>query len=136
MKKTLFIFLLAITAFSCSKSDNSNDKEETQEATLIGRWNVVGFEGSVLYEFTADKRFTMYTVNGAFETVEDLIASGRNGNDYWYEGEKVTIDLNFGNYSTLTPQFRCYNYVIDWLNDDGEIHSTIFREGFDINTCD
>lgn len=136
MKKSIFILLLAVTMFNCSTDDyNTPPEEDTQEATLLGRWNLVGFEGSVLYEFTADKRYTMYSVDGEFETVQDLIDSDRPGNDWWYEGDKVTIDLNFGNTSTLTPEFVCNNYVINWINDEGEIHSTLFREGFDYSTC-
>ena len=136
MKKTIFMLLLTVTMFNCSTNDNSEINDNTEDATLLGRWNLVGFEGAVLYEFTSDKRFTMYSSDGIFETVEDLIASGRSGNDWWYEGEMVTIDLNFGNMSTLTPQFKCENNVVEWLNADGEIHSTIFRENFDYSNCD
>ena len=133
MKKVLFI-LLALTIFNCSPEDSS-EIEQVQEETLIGRWNLVGFEGSILYEFTADKRFTMYATDGSFETVAELIDSGRVGNDYWYEGSMVTVDLNFGNTSTLTPQFKCGNNVVDWLDNNGEIHSSMFRENFDYTSC-
>jgi len=135
IKKMTFILLLTVTAFSCSKEDDTNTQEDMQEATLLGRWNVVGFETAVLYEFTADKRYTMYSSDGVFESVADVIDSGRSGNDYWYEGSMVIVDLNFGNTVTLTPQFKCNTNVVDWLTANNEVHSTIYREGFDYNSC-
>lgn len=133
MKKMLII-LLTLTVFNCS-TDNDNSNTTTAEATLIGRWHLVDFEDTILYQFTADKRYTMYATDGNFETLEAHIESGQLGNDWYYEGDKVTIDLNFGNFSTLTPQFVCNNYVVNWLDDTGEIHSTIFREDFNYTTC-
>ena len=134
MKRTIFMLLLAVTMFNCS-TDDTTTTDNIPEATLLGRWNLVGFEGLVLYQFTEDKRYTMYASDGVFETLDEVIDSGRTGNDWWYDGDNVTIDLNFGNTSTLTPQFVCDNYVINWLNADGEIHSTLFREDFDYSSC-
>lgn len=135
MKKSIFILLLAITFFSCSPEDDSNPQENITEATLLGRWNLVGFEQSVLYEFTSDKRYTMYSTNGGFESLENAIESGQFGHDYWYDGQNVTIDLNFGNVVTLTPQFTCDNSVVNWKTEEGETHSSMFREGFDFTLC-
>ena len=135
MKKSIFILLLALTVFSCSKEEEIVMQEALQDATLVGRWNVEGFEGAVLYEFTETQRFTMYSGDGEFETLEEVIASGRHGNDWTREGDEVTIDLHFGNFSTKTIQFVCDNQVINWLNNDGEIESTLYREGFDYASC-
>ena len=45
---------------------------------------------------------------------------------YWlYEEETVVVDLNFGNFSRLVPDFKCDGDVIDWIAEDGSIHSTI-----------
>ena len=131
MKRIVLIFF-CFSLFSCSSNEEVAD---SPEATVIGRWNLSGFVGSVMYEFTADKRYTLYSGNGEFETVQQVIDSGRSGNNWWYEGDKITVDLNFGNTSTLTPVFKCNNNVIEWLTDLGEIHATYFREGYDITSC-
>lgn len=135
MKKSVFMLLLVVTLFNCSSDDTQNLTDNSPEATLLGRWSLVGFEDNLLYEFTAEKRFDIYAVDGVFNSVEAQIADGLTGLDWWYDGDKVIVDLNFGNFSTLTPDFVCNNYVINWLNDDGEIHSTIFRESFDYSSC-
>ena len=131
MKRIVLIFF-CFTLLGCSSNE---DIVDSTEATVIGRWNLTGFVGSVIYEFTANKRYTLYSENGEFETVQEVIDSGRSGNDWWYEGNKITVDLNFGHTSTLTPRFKCNNNVIDWLNDIGDIHATYFREGYDITSC-
>lgn len=136
MKKTLFLLVLVATMFSCSNDDSESIPEDNSiEATLIGRWSPVGFEDNILYEFTADKRFDIYGSDGVFGTVEEQIADGLNGLDWFYEGEIVVVDLNFGNFSRLTPQFVCNNYTVNWLNEEGEIHSIMYRENFDYTLC-
>jgi len=137
MKNVIFI-LLAITIFNCSTNDdNSNKTPDIAEATIIGRWILMGFEDVIRYEFTENKRVTIYGLNGTFPTLEEF--NQRNpkvsGNDWYYEGDKVTIDLNFGNLSSLTPEFVCGNKVLIWKSDDGETHSVYFRESYDISTC-
>jgi len=133
----IILLLLTLLLFNCSSDNNEPTSQDIPEATLIGRWNLVGFEGSILYEFTTDKRYTFYSEDGNFPTLEEVQQQGVfNGLDWYYEGNKVTIDLNFGNFSTLTPQFLCDNYVIRWINDDDELHSVNFREGYVIAGCD
>nr|WP_321234988.1 hypothetical protein [uncultured Psychroserpens sp.] len=139
MKKTLFI-LMAIALFNCS-SDDYNENEDPQnaipEATILGRWVPMGFETTIRYEFTETKRFNIYSTDGTFPTLEEFNQEnpGLVGYDWYYEDDKIVVDLNFGNLSTLTPQFTCDNYAIKWLNDDGEVHGIYFREGYDISSC-
>jgi hypothetical protein len=130
--KKIFLFIVVLTISSCS----SNEEMETiQEATVVGRWNLDGFLGSVLYEFTEGKRYTFYSSDGSFQSVHELLDEGRSGNDWWLEGDKITIDLNFGNSSTLTPTFKCNNNVIVWTNDLNEVHSKYYREGYNLSDC-
>ena len=136
MKKTIILLVIATTLFNCSSDDDTTTPDNIAEETLIGRWILVGFEENILYEFTQDKRFDIYGVDGMFETVEEQISQGLFGLDWFYDGDKVIVDLNFGNTSLLTPQFVCSNFVINWLDAEGEIHSIIFREGFDYSLCD
>ena len=130
--KNFILLLVLISFYSCSSNEII---EEIPDATLIGRWNLKGFEGNILYEFTENKRFTLYSGDGVFESVEDLVASGRNCNDWWFEADKITIDLNFGNMVTRTPKFKCSNNVIDWLNENEEVVETYFRENYVLSAC-
>ena len=137
MKKTLFI-LLALTMLNCSSDDNNTEAPTDQaEATILGRWVLVGFEDAIRYEFTDTKRFTLYSIDGEFPTLEEFNQEnpGLTGHDWYYEVSKITVDLNFGNFSTLTPQFTCDNYVVKFINDEGETHSVYFREDYDISAC-
>lgn len=136
MKKTLFI-LLALVMFNCSSDDGSNSNPEIAEATILGRWILVGFEDAIRYEFTDAKRFDIYSDNGTFPTLEEFNQQNPEltGLDWYFEGDKVTVDLNFGNLSTLTPEFVCNNYVINWLNQDGETVSIYHRENYDVSNC-
>lgn len=136
MKKVLLI-LLAITAFNCSTNDDDSMPFEIQEATILGRWVPIGFEDAIRYEFTENKRFTIYSSDGKFPTLEVFNQQNPEllGLDWYYEGNQVTIDLNFGNLSTLTPQFICANNVLKWLNDDGETQGVYYREGYDVSSC-
>ncbi len=140
MKKSIFTLLLVITVslFNCSSDDDATpSNEDIPEATLLGRWVIVGFEETIRYEFTESKRFDIYSDDGTFPTLEEFNAQNPllTGLDWYFEGDNVTIDLNFGNFSTLTPEFVCDNYAIRWINEDGEIHSIYYREGYDISGC-
>ncbi len=133
MKRVMFMLFVACTLINCTKEEEQN--LSVQEATIIGRWNPVGFEGSVMYEFTENKRYTFYSLDGKFETIEELESEGRRGNDWKYEGDVVVIDLNFGNFSRLRTQFTCDNNVINWIDEEGEPNGSFFRENFDKNSC-
>ena len=137
MQKALLL-LLALTFINCTTdSDDTAPIQQTPEATILGRWVPVGFEDAIRYEFTETKRFDIYSADGTFPTLEEFNLQNPLliGLDWYYEGEQVTIDLNFGNFSTLTPQFVCDNYVLKWQNNLGETHSIYFREGYNITAC-
>jgi len=128
----LSLFVLTLT--HCS-SDESND---IPDKTIIGRWILVGFEDVIRYEFTSNKLFTLYADgSGVFPTLEEFIQQNPNitGLDWYYEGDTVVVDLNFGNFSRLVPNFKCDNYVIDWIQNDNSLHSTYYREEHDISQC-
>jgi hypothetical protein len=127
MKKTLIILAAATgLLIACSKGPASRD------ASIVGRWNVVGFEETVLYEFTDSLRYTIYSTNGVFGPLDSAIP----GPHHWeLVDDTVVIDLNFGNESRLYPRFDCKNNVIDWINADGSVHSTYFSEGISLDDC-
>jgi len=109
---------------------------EIPEATLLGRWVPVGFETNVRYDFTSTDRFTTYGQDNVFPSMEEVIEAGTRKNPWVYEGEVVVIDLHFGNYSRLIPEFKCDNRVIEWTNEAGEFWGTFYREDHDISACD
>lgn len=133
MKKLAVVLLMAASLMACNKEDVNEDP-----ASIIGRWQLVGFDEQIRYEFTTDKRYTIYTDSlGDFPTLQEFQAENPDlqGNDWSYSGDTVVVDLNFGNYSKLLPDFKCENKVIDWTAEDGSSHSTYYREGHDISIC-
>lgn len=140
MKNVFFAFLLAVSFASCVPEAVLPIGGETtiSEASILGRWQTEGFEDVIREEFTDNKRFTIYgNGDGTFPTLEQFTQEnpGLTGHDWWYEGEVVVVDLNFGNYSRLVPVFKCNNEVIRWISEDGSAHSSSFREGHDISAC-
>jgi len=121
MKKILV--LLSIVLMSCT---DDNNQEPAIENTIIGRWHLVGFEETVMYEFTATHRHTIYSSNGNFGDITTAIP---NPNPWKYEGENLVIDLFFGNSSISVPNFRCNGNVVDLGI------GTLFREGYNITNC-
>ncbi len=134
MKKLLFaLVVLSASLMSCDKED----MPVIPEATIEGRWVLEGFEETIRYEFTEDKRYTLYATDGVFPTLEEFIAEnpGVGENDWYYEGEVIVIDLNFGNFSRVVPSFKCDNVVVDLIQEDGTLNSTLYRESHDITSC-
>lgn len=140
MKKVTLI-LLTLVLFNCSNDDSPLQQEQQQiipEATILGRWSLLGFEDNIRYEFTDQgKLFTIYGVDGVFPTLEEFNQEnpGLTGLDWYYEDDVLVVDLNFGNYSRLTPQFVCDNYVVRWIDEDGGLFGFYYREDFDISSC-
>lgn len=136
MKKVILGLLVALSFMSCEKEEMNGS--DFNEATILGRWVPEGFDDVVRYEFTEDKRFTIYgTGDGVFPTLEEFMAENPQltGHDWDYDGETVVVDLNFGNYSRLVPNFKCGNEVVDWVDEVGGGHSTFYREGHDLASC-
>jgi hypothetical protein len=133
--KKIFL-LLSIILVSCSndkndqQSANKNDQQTATKNTIIGRWHLVGFEQTVMYEFTATERHTIYGVNGTFGDITSAIP---NPNPWKYEGANLAINLFFGNSSVSTPTFKCNGNVVNLVSANGT--TTLFREGYNINNC-
>lgn len=121
--KKIFL-LLSIILVSCS--NENNDQQPATKNTLIGRWHLVGFEKTVMYEFTATHRHTIYGSNGNFGDITTAIPSP---NPWKYEGENLVINLFFGNSAVSVPVFKCNGNVLNLGT------STLFREGYNINDC-
>jgi hypothetical protein len=131
------LLLISIILVQCSLPED-DFIENIEGATIIGRWQAIGFEEVIRYEFTAEKRFSIYADSaGDFPTLDEFMEENPSltGLDWFYEGDTVIIDLNFGNFSRLVPVFKCDNDVIEWIAEDNSIHSTFYRESHDISEC-
>lgn len=104
-----------------------------QECTVEGRWIIDGLEESTLYEFTDSLRYTIYSSEpGVFGTIEDAIPGP---NSWYYEGDSIIVDLNFGNFLTAQPSFRCDCNVMDLSSEDGS-NGVYYKEDYAIADCE
>ena len=62
MKNLFLALLVALTFMSCEKEEILIDT--STEATILGRWVAEGFESNIRYEFTEDRRFSIYGTDG------------------------------------------------------------------------
>ena len=112
---------------------------------MDGRWYLVGYEESVMYQFVdtepyadAGLRYTIYSMDGNFPDLGGG-STGGTPNPYIIIEDIITIDLHFGNEPSYQINFRCDGQVVDFYyqGDDWEgVHSTLYREGFDYSLCD
>jgi hypothetical protein len=130
MKNMCFTLSFVALMLSCNSDEVSVNPEV--EPSLVGRWHLVGFETTVMYEFTDTLRYTIYSSDGTFGGVETAIP---NPNSWVWDGDQVVVDMNFGNESRLTPVFKCEGQVIDWYDSEDQFAGTYFRENFDYSSC-
>ncbi len=97
--------------------------------TILGRWIPDGNTQTVVrYVFRDGIRISLYRGDDGFPPVAEVLQNPSLVKDWHYEGRTVVIDLNFGHYQRLIPQFSRNNRVITWLFEDGSFHSIISRE--------
>lgn len=134
MKQLTKIIVLIFSLFLFLQCSNAAD--DNLNASIIGRWKIVGFD-NVQYEFTENKRYNIYATNNTFPTLQEFLQQNPNiaGLDWYYEGSAVVVDLNFGNLSKLTPTFKCSNNVIEWISEDTSVHSTFYKVNHDVSAC-
>lgn len=131
MKKSIkFLIILLAGVFSfTSCEENENNQEE--DFSIIGRWHLVGFEQTVMYEFTSTQRHTIYSTNGVFGGLEEAIP---NPNPWLIRNDSIVIDLHFGNALVAYPIFRCDGNAVDLVSTTAS--QTLFRENYDLGLCD
>lgn len=136
MKKLFLLLVLAISLTNCESATEeitTPESEATAENnTIVGRWHLVGFEQTVMYQFTDNLRHTIYSTDGTFGDITTAIP---NPHDWYYENDNLVVDLNFGNFLFVSPSFKCEGNVVELLEEDGSLNSTLFREGFDYSGC-
>lgn len=100
--------------------------------SLIGRWHPEGFESSTLYEFTNNLRYTIYSGDGTFGSIEDAIP----GPNPWHmEGDTVVIDLFFGNELRGLLEPSCGGQKVTIIPASG-LPNVLHREGVDPADCE
>jgi len=102
---------------------------------IDGRWHLVGYEDNVMYQFEDNYRYSIYSEDGTFGSIED---AGGSPNPYTVVEDVITIDLFFGNIVNYQMNYICNGQVVEFkFIDDGAIHSTLFREDYNYinNDC-
>lgn len=120
----VFLILTCLTWVSCDKT-----VDEPITCELQGRWIYDDFPNTMI-EFTDSLQYTIYSVDGKFGTRQDAIP---NPHTYWFEGDSLVTDLNFGNKSSCKPYFKCNCMVLE-LHGPFAI-AKMHKEGFDPATC-
>ncbi|MGB1669888.1 MAG: Kazal-type serine protease inhibitor family protein [Flavobacteriales bacterium] len=100
--------------------------------SLIGRWHPEGFESNTLYEFTEDFRYTIYSADGTFGSIEDGTLTP---NPWHMEGDTVVIDLHFGNELRGLLEPSCGGQKATITQATG-MQSVLIREGVDPADCE
>ena len=103
---------------------------------IEGRWHLVGYEDNVMYQFEDNYRYSIYSTDGTFGDIED---AGGTPNPYTVVEDIITIDLFFGTIVNYQMNYICGGQVVEFKDiDDGAIHSTLFREGYNYidNDCE
>ena len=84
MIQNIKILFLVTFLFSLSFTQN----------VIEGRWHLVGYEESIMYQFENNLRYSIYSLDGSFGGLED---AGNTPNPYSINDEVITLDLFFGN---------------------------------------
>jgi hypothetical protein len=101
--------------------------------SLIGRWHPEGFETNTLYEFTETLRYTIYSGDGSFGSIDEAIP----GPNPWHmEGDTVVIDLFFGNELRGLLEPSCGGQKATISPGGGLFPTVLHREGVDPADCE
>ena len=131
MRKLLILFLLSFIFNACKKEENvPNNINSSTPCSIEGRWNLTGFETNTMYVFDSTLRYTIYSNDGIFGTIDDAIP---NPNSYTLADSILSIDLSFGNYGIYSAEFKCDCNVVDLTQDD--VVWKWWREGYDEIEC-
>ncbi len=100
---------------------------------IEGRWHLVGYEDNVTYQFEDDYRYSIYSIDGSFGGLDE---AGGTPNPYTVVDSIITINLFFGTIVSYQMNYLCDGQVVEFV-DNGNIHSTLFREGYNYidNSC-
>lgn len=129
MKELLYLFLFFAVFVGCTPEEDFLPTV----CTLEDRW-VVDIQGqaNALYEFHNGFRYTIYSDStNMFGTRAQAIP---NPHEYYFIGDSLKIDLNFGNFTVALPSFECDCNKLILSTTQGEV--SYYKEGFDESFCD
>ena len=108
--KNLIYLLISVTLIGCS-----NDEDPTQRVPydMEGKWIFENNSLNTMYLYEAGIRYTYYCTGDDCESqYESFEAADGNHipgtNNYTFENEVLTVDLNFGNELVTPITFECY----------------------------
>ena len=108
----------------------------TTENNIEGRWHLVDYEDNVMYQFEDNYRYSIYSEDGTFGSIEE---GGGSPNPYTVVEDIITIDLFFGNIVNYQMDYICDGQAVEFrVIEDGAIHSKLSREGYNYidNECE
>jgi hypothetical protein len=95
---------------------------------IDGRWHLVGYEDAVMYQFENNYRYSIYSIDGTFGSIDD---AGGTPNPFTIVEDIITIDLFFGNIVSYQIDYKCDGQVVEFKNiADQVVNSTLFRENY------
>ena len=115
MKKLLLPFFLVFLILSC---ENDSDENPLQAYTIEGKWLFASdaqVVSNTMYLFEDGIRYTYYCTSEISDDCESLYESfeAADGNhipgtnNYTFENDTLTVDLNFGNELVAPLTFEC-----------------------------
>jgi hypothetical protein len=112
MKKGLFLMFVLVFVFSCKKEEpNTNQPTYTIEGRWLWSPNGDRAAANTMYEFKSGTRYTYYCddtlCNEVYWNSLDTSDAIPERNNYTFNKDTLTIDLNFGNTFKTTVTFEC-----------------------------
>ena len=111
--KNIFYLFLAVTMFSCSSDDSSEDSP-LPTYTIEGKWLIEGSvpAGNTMYLYEDGVRYTYYCVEGDCNALYNSYEANDGNhipttNPYTFENNVLTVDLHFGNELVTPVAFEC-----------------------------
>ena len=138
MKKLPLPLLLLFLLMGCENESDDTDIS-LPNYTIEGRWlyDVGANMPSTMYEFIDGTRYTYYAASNDFSvafweslTVSDAIPGTNN---YTFENEMLSIDLNFGNNQVFPLIFECNGGRVNFQDPDYPERYDWVRLGADRN---
>ena len=106
-------------------------------SSIEGKWVSENYPNT-MYILEGGLRYTYYCLSANCDSLYSTFeaADGNNlpeVNDYTFNNDSLSIDLNFGNYFISKVEFQCEGNIVDFI--DSESTNRWIRVGTNINDC-
>ena len=107
MKNLLYLFLRVVTLMGCEK-----DPTQPVFYDMEGKWIFENNSLNTMYLYEAGIRYTYYCTGDDCESRYELFVAADGNhipgtNNYTFENDVLTVDLNFGNELVTPITFEC-----------------------------